>query len=172
MGKRWLKFFDQNQFSSQSFQGWRLALIEGKGLNVYNKTTTGNELCWTVALTTDGNLDQKNFAPVSSPLVGSAVMPLYDAQGQERAVIIGLTDKEYLLVSDPADDLGLEPSEPHLYDATGKKELALIVPTHVPGRLGCWTLIVAYLDTPKNESALKAVGGCRGAFVLRLHQIT
>jgi hypothetical protein len=171
--KRWVKLFQQHKFDCPSSpEGWRLALITEKRLDVYKETPTGNELCWTVELKAEEVLSPKNFVPVSSRWVGTPVMPLYDAQGLERAVIIGLTDKEYLLVSDPSLNLGLKnPSEPHLYDGTRRKEFTPNVPTDDLDRGVCWSMLVEDLDTGRDEYALKALGGCRGAFVLCVHQI-
>ena len=164
--KRWVKFFEQKQFiSDRSSDGWRFVLfpdIEGKErlLEVSNETTTGNKTCWDVALKADGDLDPKNFVPES------AEMRLYDSEHLERAVIIGLTDKKYLLVCDPDYDLGQHSPEHPLYDAKGH-ELAWIARTRGPGTLS-WSLIVLDPVTQQKDWEALKVADYRGAFVLRL----
>jgi len=147
--KRWVKFFEQEQFTSNRLSdGWRFVLrrdIDGKEilLKVCNATTTGNKTCWDVALKADGDLDPKNFVPES------AEMRLYDSEHLERAVIIGLTDKKYLLVCDPDDDLRPHSPEHPFYDAKGH-ELAWIADTRVPGTVS-WSLT----DLPPSVSQEK-----------------
>jgi hypothetical protein len=168
--KPWVNFFEQEQFiSDRSSDGWRFVLfpyIERKErlLEVSNETTTGNKTCWDVALKADGDLEPKNFVPES------AEMRLYDSEHLEGAVIIGLTDKKYLLVCDPDYDLEQHSLERPLYDAKGH-ELAWIVGTRGPGTVS-WSLIVLDPVTQqKDREALKVADSGlvhRGAFVLRL----
>jgi hypothetical protein len=164
--KRWVKFFEQEQFTSNRLSdGWRFVLrrdIDGKEilLKVCNATTTGNNTCWDVALKADGDLDPKNFVPES------AEMRLYDSEHLERAVIIGLTDKKYLLVCDPDYDLGQHSPERPLYDAK-RHELAWIAGTRGPGTVS-WTLIVLDPVTQQKDWEALKVADYRGAFVLRL----
>jgi hypothetical protein len=163
--KRWVKFFEQKQFTKWLSDGWRFVLrrdIDGKEilLKVCNATTTGNNTCWDVALKADGDLDPKNFVPES------AEMRLYDSEHLERAVIIGLTDKKYLLVCDPDYDLGQHSPERPLYDAK-RHELAWIAGTRGPGTVS-WTLIVLDPVTQQKDWEALKVADYRGAFVLRL----
>lgn len=164
--KRWVKFFEQKEFDSDWLSdGWRFVVrrdIDGREilLKVCNATTTGNKTCWDVALKADGDLDPKNFVPES------AEMRLYDSEHLERAVIIGLTDKKYLLVCDPDYDLGQHSPEHPLYDAKGH-ELAWIAGTRGPGTVS-WSLIVLDPVTQQEDWEALKVADYRGAFVLRL----
>ena len=165
--KGWVKFLEQKEFISDRLSdGWRFVLqpdIDGKErlLEVWNETTTGSKTCWDVALKADGGLDPKNFVPES------AEMRLYDSQHLERAVIIGLTDKKYLLVCDPDDDLRPHSPERPFNDANGH-ELAWIAPTLVPGKTVSWSLIVLDPVTQQKDWEALKVAGYRGAFVLCL----
>jgi len=164
--KRWVKFFEQKEFDSDWLSdGWRFVVrrdIDGREilLKVCNATTTGNNTCWDVALKADGDLDLKDLVPES------AEMRLYDSEHLERAVIIGLTDKKYLLVCDPDYDLGQHSPERPLYDAK-RHELAWIAGTRGPGTVS-WTLIVLDPVTQQKDWEALKVADYRGAFVLRL----
>jgi hypothetical protein len=165
--KRWVKFFEQEKFNrGRLSEGWRFVLwpdIDGEErlLEVWNETTTGNKTCWKVALKADGALDLKDFVPES------AEMRLYDSQHVETAVLIGLTDKKYLLVCDPGDDLRRHSPENPLYDAN-EHELAWVVRTLVPGEPPSWSLILLDPVTQQKDKEAVKVADYRGASVLCL----
>ncbi len=163
----WKEFFGQSEFSRNLSEGWRLVLDKKKRLNVYRQSTIGNERRWTVTLTPDGKLNPENFVPVTSRLLGDALLVLCDVECQERAVIVGLTETEYLLVSDPADKFWREAAT--FYDAGGAEEVAQIT---VGPKIGeGWSVLVPDPDTAKDKAALIVLVGARGAFVLRINRI-